>query len=121
MYIVGDLFDFWYEYKKYIPKIYFSFLYKFKILVDKGIEIHYLAGNHDFFLGEFFDREIGIKTWIDEYEFSLNGKNFYIWHGDGLGKKDVGYRIIKKIMRSRVNQKIFSWIHPDVGFFIARF
>jgi UDP-2,3-diacylglucosamine hydrolase len=121
IYIVGDLFDFWFEYRLYIPKIYFSFLYKFKSLVKKGIEMHYLAGNHDFYLGQFFDKEIGIKTWPDEYEFSLNGKYFYLWHGDGLGKKDGGYRLLKKIMRSRINQKLFSWIHPDFGFSIARF
>jgi len=120
LYIIGDLFDFWYEYKKYIPKIYFAFLYKFRFLANKGIEIHYLAGNHDFFLGQFFDNDLGVKTWLDEYEFSLNGKKFYIWHGDGLGKKDGGYRFLKKIMRSKINQKLFSWIHPDIGFSVAR-
>ena len=114
------MFDFWYEYNKYIPKIYFSFLYKLKFLVNKGIEIHYLAGNHDFYLGQFFDKEIGIKTWPDEYEFQLADKKFYLWHGDGLGKKDGAYRFLKKILRSKINQKIFKWIHPDVGFSIAR-
>jgi len=120
IFIVGDLFDFWYEYKKYIPKIYFSVLYKLKSLVNRGIEIHFLAGNHDFFLGRFFDKELGVTTWQDAYEFTLNNKKFYIWHGDGLGKNDVGYRILKKIMRNKINQKMFSWIHPDLGFKIAR-
>lgn len=120
VYIVGDLFDFWYEYKNVIPKKYFNFLYKFKLMTEGGVEMHYLAGNHDFYLGQFFDNYINIKTWPDEYEFSLNNKNFFIWHGDGLGRKDGGYRFLKKIMRSKVNQKIFRFLHPDYGVTFAR-
>lgn len=120
IFIVGDLFDFWYEYKKVIPKKYFAFLYKFKSMTESGIKIHYLAGNHDFYLGRFFDDYLNIKSCHDEYEFNLNGKSFYIWHGDGLGKKDGGYRFLKKIMRSKVNQGLFRLIHPDIGISFAR-
>lgn len=120
LYIIGDLFDFWYEYKKVIPKKYFQFLYKLNGLTESGVEVHYLAGNHDFYLGQFFDDQLNITTWSDEYEFSLEGKNFYIWHGDGLGKKDGGYRLLKKIMRNKFNQRIFRLIHPDLGITLAR-
>jgi len=83
--------------------------------------MHYLAGNHDFFLGEFFDRYLNIKTWQDEYTFTLGDKNFYLWHGDGLGKKDGGYRFLKKIMRNKTNLKLFRLLHPDFGISFARF
>ncbi|MGD9487442.1 MAG: UDP-2,3-diacylglucosamine diphosphatase [Calditrichaceae bacterium] len=121
LYIVGDLFDFWFEYKYVIPKKYFDFLYRFKRLTDRGVEINYLAGNHDFFLGRFFDEMIGMKTWLDDYEFELGGKNFYLFHGDGVAKKDTGYRFLKRVFRNKFNQKIFRWLHPDFGFRFARF
>jgi len=121
IYIVGDLFDFWFEYKTVIPKKYFAFLNTFKNMTDKGIEIHYLAGNHDFALGNFFDKFLGIKTWENEYTFELAGSKFFIWHGDGLAKEDTGYRILKRILRNKFNQRIFRWIHPDLGFKLARF
>ena len=89
-------------------------------MTDQGIKIHYLAGNHDFYLGHFFDDYLNIKTWSDEYKFNLKGKNFYIWHGDGLGKKDGGYRFLKKVMRNKFNQRLFRLIHPDFGITLAR-
>ena len=121
LYIVGDLFDIWFEYKYVIPKKYFNFLYQLKRMTIKGIEIHYLAGNHDFWLGNFFDDYVGIKTWQDEYEFKLGGKRFYLFHGDGLAKKDVGYRILKRILRNKTNLRIYRLLHPDWGVPFARF
>lgn len=121
LYIVGDLFDFWFEYKKVIPKAHFKFLSLFKELKECGVEIHYLAGNHDFYLGTFFDTYLGIKTWMDAYSFTLNGKNFYLWHGDGLGKKDGGYRFLKRIMRNKFNTKLYRLLHPDFGIPLARY
>jgi UDP-2,3-diacylglucosamine hydrolase len=115
LYIVGDLFDFWFEYRQVIPKKFFPFLYILKQLSDNGIEIHYFAGNHDFYLGTFFEKEMNIKTWPDDYEFELAGKRFYLWHGDGLGKKDGSYRFLKKLMRNRVSQNVFKLLHPDFG------
>jgi UDP-2,3-diacylglucosamine hydrolase len=121
LYIAGDLFDFWYEYKKVIPKKYFNFLHILKSLSEKGVEIHYLAGNHDFFLGSFFDDTLNIKTWQDEYAFELGGKKFFLQHGDGLAKRDKSYRILRRILRGRVNNFLFRWIHPDLGIPLARF
>jgi UDP-2,3-diacylglucosamine hydrolase len=120
IFFVGDLFDFWYEYKYAIPKNHFSVLHQLAILRDQGIEMHYLAGNHDFFLGSFFDRELKIKTWANEWTGEIENKKFYLFHGDGVAKKDVGYRILKKILRNRINQRIFRLIHPDLGFPLAR-
>jgi len=118
--IVGDLFDFWFEYKYVVPKKYFEILYHLKKLTEKGIETHYLAGNHDFYLGHFFDQYLNIKTYQDECILDIAGKKFYLWHGDGLGKKDGGYRLLKKIVRNRVNQRIFKFLHPDFGIPLAR-
>lgn len=120
LYIVGDLFDFWFEYKYVIPKKYFAFLYLLKEMTNKGIEIHYLAGNHDFALGHFFNEYLNIKTYFNEYEFELSGKRFYLFHGDGIAKRDVGYRILKGILRNPFNQRIFGWLHPDFGVPLAR-
>lgn len=119
LFIVGDFFDFWFEYRTVIPKHYFPVLCRLQRFKEKGIEMHYLAGNHDFALGQFFDRYLQIKTHLDEYVTELNGKKFFLFHGDGLESGDVGYRILKRILRNRVNQKIFRLIHPDLGIRLA--
>ncbi len=121
LFLVGDFFDFWFEYKYVIPKRYFNILVTLKQITGAGIEVHYLAGNHDFFLGSFFDDVVDIKTHPDEYTPVLNGKKFYIWHGDGLAAKDGGYRFLKKIMRNRWNLKLFRLLHPDFGIPFARY
>lgn len=121
LFIVGDLFDFWFEYKYVISKGNFDFLYELKKLSEKGIEIHYLAGNHDFALGSFFSEVLKINIWPEEYTFELSGKNFYLFHGDGIAKGDIGYRFLRRILRNKFNQKIFRWIHPDIGYPLARF
>lgn len=121
LFIVGDLFDFWYEYKWVIPKKHFPYLHQLRLLVEAGVEVHYLAGNHDFYLGEFFKKYIGIQTWPDEYEFELAGKKFFLYHGDGVAKRDKGYRFMKKIFRNPVSIWFYRWIHPDWGIPFARF
>lgn len=120
LYIVGDLFDFWFEYNQVIPKKYFIFLHRLKIMTEQGIEIHYLAGNHDFALGQFFNDNLNVKTYGNDYSFELSGKHFYLFHGDGVAWRDVGYRVLKRILRSSLNQRIFRWIHPDWGIPFAR-
>ncbi len=120
LFIVGDFFDFWFEYKYVIPKAYFIFLYALKELSDAGVEIHYLAGNHDFALGTFLDEYVGIKTWPEESTIELDGKKFYLFHGDGIAKSDGPYRVLRKILRNSVNQKLFRWLHPDMGIPFAR-
>jgi UDP-2,3-diacylglucosamine hydrolase len=121
IFFVGDLFDFWFEYKFTIPKKHFSVLHQLALLQNKKIEMHYLAGNHDFFLGNFFEKELNIRTYSNEWTGKIYGKNFYIFHGDGVAKKDTGYRILKKIIRNPVSIKLYRLIHPDIGIPLARF
>lgn len=121
IFLVGDVFDFWFEYNYVIPKKNFEFLHYFRSLTDKGVQVFYLAGNHDFSLGPFFKDVMNIQTFHDEYTFALGGKKFYLWHGDGLGRKDGGYRFLKKVLRSPFNQKLFRLLHPDFGIPFARF
>jgi UDP-2,3-diacylglucosamine hydrolase len=121
LFIVGDLFDFWFEYKYVIPKNYFSVLHQLKKISDKNVEIHYLTGNHDFWLGKFFDREMKIKTHENDWSGEIDGKRFYLFHGDGVAKNDSGYRFLKKILRNKFSLRIYSWLHPDVGIPFARF
>jgi UDP-2,3-diacylglucosamine hydrolase len=121
IFFVGDIFDFWFEYKQTIPKKYFSILHQMARLADKKIEMHYLAGNHDFYLGNFFNKEFGMQTYDNEWTGKINNKNFYIIHGDGIAKKDVGYRILKKIIRNKLNIKLFRLLHPDIGIPFAHF
>jgi UDP-2,3-diacylglucosamine hydrolase len=119
IYIIGDLFDFWFEWKHVILKRYFNVLCKLHSMINKGIEIHYLAGNHDFALGEFLQNEVGAQVHHDECEFNYDSKKFYLLHGDGLAPADWGYRLIKRIFRNPLNQKLFRYIHPDFGLTMA--
>ena len=121
IFFVGDLFDFWFEYKYAIPKKHFPTLVQLARLREKNIDIHYLPGNHDFWLGEFFMRELGIHTYENDWSGTLQDKKFYLFHGDGVAKKDVGYRFLRRVLRNKINLKMFRWIHPDLGIPFARF
>ncbi len=119
LFILGDLFDFWFEYRTVIPKGYHRLLAKLSELVEKGVEINYLAGNHDFWLGNFFEEEIGMRVHPDPFGATIGKAKFYLHHGDGLAKKDLGYRILKRILRNRLNIWLYSWLHPDLGVGLA--
>lgn len=121
LFLVGDFFDFWYEYRTVIPKQYFAILTDLAEVTRAGVTVHYLAGNHDFALGGFFENELKIQTWPDEMTIELEGKKFFLWHGDGLAKHDVGYRFLKRLLRSKFNQKLFRLLHPDFGIKLADF
>jgi UDP-2,3-diacylglucosamine hydrolase len=120
IYIVGDLFDCWIEYRKVVPKGYFRLLTKLNEISESGIEINFLSGNHDFWLNTYLRDDVGMKIHYKPVEFKKDSKMFYIVHGDGLLKGDIGYKILKKILRSRVNQFLYSWIHPDIGISLAQ-
>lgn len=119
LFIIGDLFDFWFEWRKVIPKRHFRVLSKLLSWRERGLEMYYLAGNHDFRLGGFLDKEIGIKTFGDTLDFAAGGKKFHLFHGDGVQKSDVGYRILKKVFRNGLNQQFFLALHPDLGMALA--
>jgi UDP-2,3-diacylglucosamine hydrolase len=120
LYIVGDLFEFWFEYKKAIPKEHFSVLAELRKLIDQGIKINYLPGNHDFWLGDFFAKEVGIKILHEFTEVTHQSKRIFITHGDGLAKNDWGYRVLKRILRNRVNIWLYRKIPPDLGIPLAK-
>jgi UDP-2,3-diacylglucosamine hydrolase len=120
LFIVGDLFDFWFEWQSVIPKQAFPILVQLKSLTSNGIQIHYLAGNHDFQLQGFLETEIGVKVYPAELDITLNGKRFFIYHGDGLLSRDWRYRILKRIIRHPWSVAAYRWIHPDLGMAIAR-
>jgi UDP-2,3-diacylglucosamine hydrolase len=113
LFIIGDLFDYWFEYKNVIPRGYHHVISKLATLVEKGIAVHYLAGNHDFWLKDFFPKELGIPVYKDPFGMTLLGKKFYFHHGDGLALNDAGYRFLKKILRSRISIFLYSLVHPD--------
>ena len=119
LFIVGDLFDYWFEYRKVYQKGFFRTLTALQDITEAGIKVHYFIGNHDFMHGNFFTEEIGAIMYEDPIERVLNGKKFFIGHGDGLVKNDTGYNILKKIMRNKMLQKLYSWVHPDIGVAIA--
>jgi UDP-2,3-diacylglucosamine hydrolase len=120
IYIVGDLFDYWFEYKTVVPKGYFRLLAKLAELRERSIRIFFIAGNHDYWMKDYFRDEIGIEMHHEPLQTEILGKRFYIHHGDGLLKKDIGYKILKKILRNRFNIALFSLIHPDLAGLIAR-
>ncbi len=120
LFILGDLFDYWFEYKSVVPKGYFRLFTKLAELRSRGITISYLAGNHDFWLKGYLTEELGITIYPDPVEKVIGGKRFYLHHGDGLLKKDTGYRILKRVLRNKVNIFLFSLLHPDFTSWIAR-
>jgi UDP-2,3-diacylglucosamine hydrolase len=119
LFIVGDLFDYWFEYKRVYQKGFFRTLTALQNITEAGIKLHYFIGTHDFMHGDFFEKEIGAIMYDDPIVRELNGKKFFIGHGDGLVKNDTGYNILKKIMRNKTLQTLYSWIHPDIGVAIA--
>ena len=121
LYIVGDLFDFWFEYRSVIPRRYFRVLFALRKLVEQGVKIRYVTGNHDFWMESFFDRELGVEVYQESLDIRIEGKRFYIAHGDGLAKKDDGYRLLKKVLRHPLNVRLYRLLHPDIGFALARF
>lgn len=120
LFILGDLFDFWFEYKHAIPKEHLKVVFQLAQMVESGMEVHYISGNHDFWLGDFLSREAGIKIHRDYFETTEQGKKLFLIHGDGLSPSDKGYRILKKILRNRVNIWLYQKLPPDWGIPLAK-
>jgi UDP-2,3-diacylglucosamine hydrolase len=120
LYILGDLFDLWFEYRTVIPKGFHRTLSAIQRYTDGGIPVNFLTGNHDFWMGDFFETELGVSVLTDPTEVTVQGKRVYLHHGDGLGLNDPGYRFIKPILRSRLSIKLYRWLHPDIGVRLAR-
>jgi UDP-2,3-diacylglucosamine hydrolase len=120
IYLIGDVFDFWFEYSAVIPKGFIRFQGKLAELADSGIKITLFKGNHDMWMFDYFVKELGIQVISDELILERNGKKFYLHHGDGLGPGDAKYKILKKIFRSTFCQWLFARIHPNFGVRIAK-
>ena len=115
LYLVGDLFDTWFEYRNVVPKGYLRFLGKLAQLRDEGLHIEAFTGNHDLWMRGYFEAELGIPVHHAPIERTFNQKKFFIAHGDGLGPGDHGYKLLKKVLRSPLSQWLYRRIHPDTG------
>lgn len=115
LFILGDLFDFWFEYKTVVPKGFVRILGKLAQLKDSGISIYFFVGNHDLWMHDYFETELGIPVFRSPQVFNLNGKRFFIGHGDGLGPGDLGYKRMKKVFTNPFSKWLFRWLHPDLG------
>ena len=121
IFIVGDLFDFWFEYSTVVPKGYVRILGKLAELTDSGIAVHFFVGNHDMWMKDYFQTELNIPVYFEPKEFTFNNKKFLIGHGDGLGPGDEGYKMMKKVFRNPVCQSLFGILPPYFGICMANY
>ena len=121
IFLLGDLFDFWFEYKHAVPKGFVRVLVKLAELKDNGIPIYFFIGNHDLWMENYFEEELNIPTYRKAQEFEFNGKNFLIGHGDGLGPGDYGYKRMKKVFTNPFAKWLYRWLHPDIGIPLAQY
>lgn len=119
LFLMGDLFDFWHEWDFVVPKGYVRVLGKLAELKDSGVEIYFFVGNHDLWMKEYFEEELDIPVFFDKQYFQINGKNFLLAHGDGLGPGDKGYKCMKKVFTNPFCQWLFKWLHPDIAMRVA--
>jgi len=119
IYLVGDIFDFWFEYKKVIPKGFVRFLGKLAELTDNGTAVHLFVGNHDLWMQDYLEKEVGITVYYDNTIIREGGKEIFIGHGDGLGKGDYFYKFLRKIFTSKICQWAFARLHPNFAFSLA--
>lgn len=121
IFILGDLFDFWMEFKTVVPKGFTRTLGKLAEISDSGIPIYYFVGNHDLWMNGYFEEELNIPVFHQPKEFIFNDKTFFIGHGDGLGPGDKGYKRMKKVFTNPFFKWLFRWLHPDFGVRMAQY
>lgn len=115
LFLMGDLFDFWFEYRTVVPKGYVRLLGKLAEFTDAGIPVHVFRGNHDIWAFDYLSTEAGVQLYREPLIRTFGQKKFFLAHGDGLGPGDTGYKILKKVFEVRFNQFLFRWLHPDIG------
>ena len=115
IYLMGDVFDFWFEYKYVIPKGYARLLGKIAEITDNGIPVHLFRGNHDVWAFDYLAKEMNVKLHREPEISEFDGKKLFLAHGDGLGPGDHGYKFLKKVFELKFNQFLFRWLHPDIG------
>lgn len=121
LFLMGDLFDFWFEYKTVVPKGFTRTLGKLAELTDSGIPVYYFVGNHDLWMNGYFEEELNIPVYHRPQEFQFNSKRFLIGHGDGLGPGDKGFKRMKKVFTNPLAQWLYRWLHPDLGVRMAQY
>ena len=121
IYLVGDVFDYWFEYKSVIPKGFSRILGKLAEVRDKNIPIYFFTGNHDMWMFRYFEDELGIPIYRQPIVREIQGKTFFIGHGDGLGPGDYGYKMIKKVFANKICQWLFARLHPNFGLWLMNF
>lgn len=121
LFLLGDLFDFWFEYKKVVPKGFVRVLGKLAEISDAGIPIYFFVGNHDLWMKDYFQKELNIIVYHQPQEFLLDQKLFFIGHGDGLGPGDKGYKRMKKVFTFPFFKWLFKWFHPDLGVALGQY
>ncbi|NJB36988.1 UDP-2,3-diacylglucosamine diphosphatase [Croceivirga sp. JEA036] len=120
IFLMGDLFDFWFEYKKVVPKGFVRTLGKLAELTDAGIPIYYFVGNHDLWMNGYFEEELNIPVFHKPQQFKIENTSFFVGHGDGLGPGDTGFKMMKKVFVNPVCKWFFRWLHPDLGVRLAQ-
>ena len=120
IFLLGDLFDFWFEYKHVVPKGFVRVLGKLAEIRDSGIPVYFFVGNHDLWMNDYFEKELDIPVYHRPKEFTFNNKKFLIGHGDGLGPGDKGYKRMKKVFTNPFSQWLYRWLHPDLGVPLAK-
>ena len=119
LFILGDLFDYWFEYRRVVQKGYFrTFNYIYE-LTSNGTEVNFIIGNHDFMHRNYFESDLGVRILPDEYSCELGGRKFFLAHGDGMVPNDKGYKMLKKVIRNKKIQNLYSFLHPDFGVWLA--
>ncbi|RYJ41618.1 UDP-2,3-diacylglucosamine diphosphatase [Flavobacterium beibuense] len=121
IFLLGDLFDFWFEYKTVVPKGFVRVLGKLAEIRDSGTPIYFFTGNHDLWMCDYFEKELNIPVYHKPKEFTFNNKTFLIGHGDGLGPGDKGYKRMKKVFTNPFSKWLFRWLHPDLGVRLAQY
>ncbi|MBS7332822.1 MAG: UDP-2,3-diacylglucosamine diphosphatase [Weeksellaceae bacterium] len=119
LFLLGDLFDFWFEYKHVVPKGFVRILGKLAELSDRGIPIYFFVGNHDLWMKDYLEEQINAIVFRDKQDFIINGKEFFIVHGDGKGPGDVGYKRMKKVFTNKFCQFLFYLLHPDLAMWLG--
>ena len=115
IFLLGDLFDFWFEYKTVVPKGFTRVLGKLAEISDSGIKINFFVGNHDLWMRDYFQKELGIEVHHKPLKIKINESKFFLAHGDGLGPGDIGYKLMKRVFTNPVSKWFFHWLHPDIG------
>ena len=121
IYLVGDVFDFWFEHKYTVPKGFVRLMGKIAEITDSGIKVYMFTGNHDMWMRDYLPQELGVKVFYEPVRREYNGKHFFIGHGDGLGPGDHKYKFIKKVFASRASQWLYARLHSNFSFWLANF